>query len=116
MKPVRARKTVIARALYSIGRGYHTTRKSEPVFRSRPSALFLVLHPKHSYNFFVLAPAAAGGAAAATVCCSAKEDYPPALFSSRLVKPMVAHLDIWLKNEGRKRSAYPAAALMLKVW
>ncbi|CAM9468222.1 unnamed protein product [Ectocarpus fasciculatus] len=45
---------------------------------------------------------------------SVKEDYSPELFSSRLVKPMVEHLSIWLKRVGQRRPYYPTAALLLK--
>lgn len=46
---------------------------------------------------------------------SAKEDYSPALFSSRLVKPMVAHLAGRLRLDGGRGPVYPTAALVLKV-
>ncbi|CAN0304871.1 unnamed protein product [Ectocarpus sp. 12 AP-2014] len=46
---------------------------------------------------------------------SVKEDYSAELFSSRLVKPMVEHLSIWLKRVGQRRPYYPTAALLLKV-
>ncbi|CAM9972017.1 unnamed protein product [Ectocarpus sp. 12 AP-2014] len=45
---------------------------------------------------------------------SVKEDYSAELFSSRLVKPMVEHLSIWLKRVGQRRPYYPTAALLLK--
>ncbi|CAM9423866.1 unnamed protein product [Scytosiphon promiscuus] len=46
---------------------------------------------------------------------SAKEDYPSGLFSSRLVKPLVAHFAIWVKKEwGRQTPVFPTAALLLK--
>ncbi|CAB1107056.1 unnamed protein product [Ectocarpus sp. CCAP 1310/34] len=46
---------------------------------------------------------------------SVKEDYSAELFSSRLVKPMVEHLSIWLKRVGQTRPYYPTAALLLKI-
>lgn len=49
-------------------------------------------------------------------CFSVKEDYPSDLFSSRLVKPLVAHLALWVKKEwGKQTPVFPTAALLLKV-
>lgn len=69
---------------------------------------FLPLDGRYISSFFVPSPLS-------TKRLSAKEDYSPELFSSRLVKPMVAHLAGRLRLDGGRGPVYPTAALVLKV-